>query len=163
MQVVDVQNRQPREERRYARIARFNYDYAKREYKPVGDDDVAAQHDAIERAYRGMYDMTIFNTTLNLKGRVVGFCPGNKALIPFDEAEMCEKWIDQRNKLAARNPPRVADEVVWHPELARAQSAAIVAAAHAILEIVWHILTKGTTYHELGAVYLDRRDFVYAR
>jgi hypothetical protein len=58
---------------------------------------------------------------------------------------------------------RVADEVVWHPELARAQSAAIVAPAHAILEIVWHILTKGTTYHELGAVYLDRRDFVYAR
>jgi ABC-type lipoprotein release transport system permease subunit len=97
----------------YARIARFSYDYAKREYKPLADDDVAAQHDAIERAYRGMYDMTIFNTTLNLKGRVVGFCPGNKALIPFDEAEMCEKWIDQRNRLAARNPPRVADEVVY--------------------------------------------------
>jgi hypothetical protein len=30
--------------------------------------------------------------------------------------------------------------------------------AHAILEIVWHLLTKGTTYHELGAAYLDRRD-----
>jgi hypothetical protein len=97
----------------YARLAHYNYDYAKREYKVEPEEDVTAQHDAIERSYRGMYDMTIFNTTLNLKGRVVGFCPGNKALIPFDAAEMCEKWIDQRNKLAALNPPRAVDEVVY--------------------------------------------------
>ncbi|MGD1020498.1 MAG: FtsX-like permease family protein [Verrucomicrobiia bacterium] len=100
----------------YARLARFNYDYGKREYKPVADDEVTAEHDSIERSYRGMYDMTIFNTTLNLKGRVVGFCPGNKVLIPYDAAEMCEKWIDQRNRLAARNPPRAADEVVYGQE-----------------------------------------------
>ncbi len=30
--------------------------------------------------------------------------------------------------------------------------------ARAILEIVWHILTRATTYHELGAAYLDRHD-----
>ena len=35
---------------------------------------------------------------------------------------------------------------------------AIVAVAHAILEIAWHLLSKGTTYQELGADYLDRRD-----
>jgi len=40
----------------------------------------------------------------------------------------------------------------------RGHKIAIVAVAHAILEIVWHLLTKGTTYHELGATYLDRRD-----
>lgn len=40
----------------------------------------------------------------------------------------------------------------------RGHKIAIVAVARAILEIVWHILTKGTTYHELGAAYLDRRD-----
>ena len=28
----------------------------------------------------------------------------------------------------------------------------------AILEIVWHLLAKGTTYHERGADYIDRRD-----
>jgi hypothetical protein len=99
----------------YARLAHFNYDYAKREYKPVGDDDVTAQHDSLERNYGAMYDMTIFNTTLTLKGRVVGFCPGNKVLIPFDAAELCEKWIDQRNRLAARIPPRPADAVVYGP------------------------------------------------
>jgi len=35
---------------------------------------------------------------------------------------------------------------------------AIVAVAHAILEIAWHLLTQGTTYHELGADYLHRRN-----
>ena len=35
---------------------------------------------------------------------------------------------------------------------------AIVAVAHTILEIAWHLLSKGTTYQELGADYLDRRD-----
>jgi len=97
----------------YARVPRFNYDYGKREYKPLGDDEVTSQRDSLERGYRGIYDMTIFNTTLNLKGQVVGFCPGNKVLIPSDAAELCEKWIDQRNRLAARNPPRAVDEVVY--------------------------------------------------
>ena len=35
---------------------------------------------------------------------------------------------------------------------------AVVAVAHAILEIVWYLLAKATTYHELGADYIDRRD-----
>jgi transposase len=40
----------------------------------------------------------------------------------------------------------------------RGHKIAIVAVAHAILEIVWHLLAQGTTYHELGADYIDRRD-----
>jgi transposase len=35
---------------------------------------------------------------------------------------------------------------------------AIVAVAHAILEIAWHLLSQATTYRELGADYLDRRN-----
>jgi transposase len=35
---------------------------------------------------------------------------------------------------------------------------AIVAVAHAILETAWHLLTHGTTYRELGADYLHRRN-----
>ena len=35
---------------------------------------------------------------------------------------------------------------------------AIVAVAHAILEIAWHLLAQGTTYRELGADYLHRRN-----
>ena len=40
----------------------------------------------------------------------------------------------------------------------RGHKIAILAVAHAILEIVWHFLAKGATYHELGADYIDRRD-----
>ena len=40
----------------------------------------------------------------------------------------------------------------------RGHKIAILAVAHTILEIVWHLLAKGTTYHELGADYIDRRD-----
>ena len=71
----------------------------------MSDDDVTAQHDAMERSFRGIYDTTIFNTTLNAQGaggRVS--VPGNKVLMPFDAAVMCEKWIDQRQRLASRNP-----------------------------------------------------------
>ena len=34
----------------------------------------------------------------------------------------------------------------------------IVAVAHTILEIVWHLLAKAITYRELGADYIDRHD-----
>lgn len=37
---------------------------------------------------------------------------------------------------------------------------AIVAVARTILEIIWHLLTKATTYQELGADYLEHRDSV---
>ena len=40
----------------------------------------------------------------------------------------------------------------------RGHKIAIVAVAHAILEIVYHLLADGTTYQELGADYIDRRD-----
>jgi transposase len=40
----------------------------------------------------------------------------------------------------------------------RGHKKAIVAVAHAILEIAYHLLTQETTYHELGAAYFDRRN-----
>ena len=97
----------------YARISRFQYDYNKREFKPLSEDEVTSQHDAMERSFRVQFDTAIFNTTLVLKGRIAGFCPGSKVFIPLDTAAMCEKWIDQRNRLASRNPPRETSEVVY--------------------------------------------------
>ena len=35
---------------------------------------------------------------------------------------------------------------------------AIVAVAHPILEIAWHLLAQGTMYHGIGADYIDRCD-----
>lgn len=40
----------------------------------------------------------------------------------------------------------------------RGHKKAIVAVAHAILEIAYHLLAQETTYHELGAAYFDRRN-----
>jgi transposase len=40
----------------------------------------------------------------------------------------------------------------------RGHKKAIVAVAHAILELAYHLLAQQTTYHELGADYFDRRD-----
>ena len=89
----------------YTRLNRFQYDYNKREFKPISEDEIASQHDTMERGFRVQYDTTVFNTTLSLKGRIVGFCPGSKVLIPLETAAMCEKWVDQRNRLASRSPP----------------------------------------------------------
>ncbi|HUJ09567.1 MAG TPA: FtsX-like permease family protein [Verrucomicrobiae bacterium] len=89
----------------YAGIGRFRYDYKKREYQRVSEDEVTAERDKMDRNLRAQYDAAIFNTTLTLKGRVVGFCPGNNVLIPLDSAILCEKWLDQRERLASRSPP----------------------------------------------------------
>ena len=97
----------------YARLSRFSYDYSKHQFKPVSPDDLAAQRDSLERGFRSQYDTAIYDTTLNLKGRVVGFCPGNRVLIPFDAAVECEKWIEQRNELASRNPVRIVNQAVY--------------------------------------------------
>ena len=40
----------------------------------------------------------------------------------------------------------------------RGKKKAVVAAGHSILVIAYHILKDGTTYHELGQDYFDKRD-----
>jgi len=97
----------------YAQLSRFQYDYKKRQYTPLSEDESTTQRDSLERNFRVQYDTAIFNTTLTLKGRVVGFCPGKKVLMPLDAAVLCEKWIDQRDRLASRNPERETDEVTY--------------------------------------------------
>ena len=97
----------------YARLPRFQYDYKKRQYAPLSEEEATTQRDSMERNFRAQYDTTVFNTTMALKGRIVGFCPGNKVLVPLETAVLCEKWINQRNRLASRNPERETDEVTY--------------------------------------------------
>ena len=40
----------------------------------------------------------------------------------------------------------------------RGRKRAAVAVAHSILVIVYHLLSRGTTYQDLGATYFDQRD-----
>lgn len=96
-----------------ASLPRFNYDYEKKEWKAVSDDDLAQQREAILRSNRDQFDPTIFNTTLSLRGRVVGFCPGNQVLMPLDTAVLCEKWLAHRRDLAALWPVSREEEVEY--------------------------------------------------
>jgi hypothetical protein len=93
----------------FANLRRFRYDYGKRQYQKLSEEEVAAAREAVERNLRAAYDQTIYRTVLSLKGRIVGLCPGNEVLVPLDTAVLCEKWLDQRSLLASLAPPSSSD------------------------------------------------------
>lgn len=113
-------------------------------------------------------DMGRFPTAGNLTSWA-GICPGNNETAGKRRRGRTRKgnrWLKTALLEAALAAIRVKGcalgvryrRICRH----RGHKIAIVAVAHAILEIVWHILAKGTTYHELGADYLDRRDKEHA-
>ncbi len=97
----------------YAQLARYQYDYEKREFRRSTDEEMAAQRNGMRRSYEGQYDATIFSSVLSLRGRIVGFCPGNDVLAPLETAALCEKWVNQRNGLARLQPVRETDEPAY--------------------------------------------------
>ena len=46
----------------------------------------------------------------------------------------------------------------WHIRQRRGHQRAVIAVAHAILEISYHMLSTGELYHELGEDFFERRD-----
>ena len=46
----------------------------------------------------------------------------------------------------------------WRIAKRRGQQRAAIATAHALLIIIWHMLTEGTVYTEIGVDYLARND-----
>lgn len=97
----------------FAGLARFTYDYDKKQWNPVSDEDLAQQRETILRENRQRYDATLFNTTLSLRARVVGFCPGSQILVPQDTAALVEKWLNQRRDLAALWPAARVEEIQY--------------------------------------------------
>ncbi len=97
----------------YAVLSGYQFDYQKKEWNVVDPDDLAQQREQIDRSLREQYDPAIISTTLALKGRIVGLCPGNRVLMPLDAALSCEKWITQRRELALLRPAERADEVEY--------------------------------------------------
>jgi ABC-type lipoprotein release transport system permease subunit len=88
----------------YTQIERRRYDFEKREFRALTDEEIAARREQIESENRRNYEMTVFSRTVTLKARVAGLCPGRKVLMPHDTALLCEKWLLQRQRLAARFP-----------------------------------------------------------
>jgi ABC-type lipoprotein release transport system permease subunit len=79
----------------------------------VSEDDLTQQREAMLRANRQGSDPTIQNTTLSLRGRVVGFCPGTQVLLPLETAILCDKWLNQRQALAALWPGTRPEEIEY--------------------------------------------------
>jgi transposase len=108
--------------------------------------------------------MTPFPTAGHLASWA-GLCPGNNATAGKrrrGRARKGDRWLKAtlvEASLAAIREKGSRFGALYRRICRRAgHNVAIVAVAHAILEIAWHLLTKGTTYQELGADYLDRRD-----
>jgi hypothetical protein len=97
----------------FADLSRFQYDDEKKQWNPLSEDDLAQQRETVLRANRQRFDPTLGNTTLSLRARVVGFCPGSQIFIPLDVATLCEKWLTQRQALASRWPTSQAEEVEY--------------------------------------------------
>lgn len=111
-------------------------------------------------------DMRPFPTAGHLASWA-GLCPGNNATAGKrrrGRARKGDRWLKATLVEASLAAIRVKGSrfgALYRRICRRAgHNVAIVAVAHAILEIVWHLLTKATTYQELGADYLERRDRV---
>lgn len=107
----------------YAALSPFNYDYEKREYRKRDEQDMASAREAMERNFKAQYDATIFNTTLRLKGRIVGLRDGHNVWVPVETATLCDKWLTQRNRLASLRPPPEVDPEVYSRRGRRAPKA----------------------------------------
>lgn len=93
----------------YAELRNYDFDSTKRAFHPRDAGDVTADRDDLERGLRAQYDLTIYNTTLTLRGRIVGLRPGTDLLMPSDVAATCEQWLDQRRRLARLFDTPVSD------------------------------------------------------
>jgi transposase len=109
-------------------------------------------------------DMSRFPTAGHLASWA-GLCPGNNATAGKrrrGRARKGDRWLKATRveaSLAAIREKGSRFGALYRRVCRRAgHNVAIVAVAHALLEIAWHLLRKSTTYQELGADYLDRRD-----
>ena len=97
----------------FADLSRYNYDYDKKEWTELSDDEREQQREGILRGNRQRQDPTIGNTMLSLRGRVVGFCPGSQIFMPLDVAILCDKWLTQRQGLSSLWPTSRSEEIEY--------------------------------------------------
>jgi transposase len=114
-------------------------------------------------------DMGVFPTDRHLTSWA-GLCPGNNESAGKHKSGKTRKgnrWLRTALTEAAQAATRAPDSalgaryrrVMRH----RGHKKAIVAVAHAILVTTYHLLSRGTTYHEPGRDYYDRRHAERAR
>ncbi len=82
--------------------ARFRYDREKKQWLRLSEEELAQQRKQFESESAGQ-DKMFRSRTLLLRGRIVGFCPGGRVLMPEEPARLCAKWIKDRDALAQGN------------------------------------------------------------
>jgi transposase len=95
----------------------------------------------------------------------VGLCPGNNESAGKRKSGKIRKgdvWLRTSLIEAAQAASRSKDTYLasqyHHLAARRGKKKAIVAVAHSILRIVWHLLEHDCTYVDLGSRYLEERD-----
>jgi transposase len=109
-------------------------------------------------------DMTRFPTAGHLASWA-GMCPGNNESAGKRRSGKTRKgspWLRAALTEAAQAAGRKRDSYLaaQYRRLMtrRGKKKAVVAVGHTILEIVHHLLARGTTYQDLGGRYFDERD-----
>ncbi len=109
-------------------------------------------------------DMAAFPTAGDLASWT-GLCPGNNETAGKRRRGRVRKgnrWLKAALVEASLAAIRTKGSYLGalYRRIARhaGHNVAIVAVAHAILEIAWHLLARGTTYQDLGADYFTRRN-----
>jgi transposase len=109
-------------------------------------------------------DMSRFPTPAHLASWA-GLCPGNNESAGKHRSTQTRHgspWLSSALVEAAWSAVRTKDCYLavrfWRIAKRRGQQRALIAIAHTILVICWHILAEGTTYTELGPDYLAGRD-----
>lgn len=109
-------------------------------------------------------DMTRFTSPAHLASWA-GLCPGNNESAGKHKATTTRSgnpWLTSALVEAAWSAVRTKDCYLgvrfWRIAKRRGQQRAIIAIAHTLLVISWHLLTNETTYNELGPNYLAGND-----
>jgi transposase len=109
-------------------------------------------------------DMSRFPTPGHLASWA-GLCPGNNESAGKHRSTHTRSgnpWLASALVEAAWSVTRSKDCYLavrfWRIAKRRGQQRALVAVAHTILVICWHLLSEGSTYNELGSDYLAGRD-----
>ena len=109
-------------------------------------------------------DMTRFATPAHLASWA-GVCPGNNESAGKHRSTHTRSgnpWLQSALVEAGWSAVRTKDCYLairfWRIAKRRGQQRALIAIAHSVLIIIWHMLTEGTTYTEIGVDYLASND-----